>query len=342
MSRKYLQALLGAVISVVALAWFISGVEWAPLWETLRSVHLRWVVLASMLLIAEFLIRAVRWRVLLRPLGTKVLVRDLFAAQVIGATVNTLLPFRAGEIAKPLVASRRTGHDIAAVVATAVMERVYDLFGLLSVLLLMSVVLAPDISIGAGADDAAFIANLKRYGGIFGVFAMCCMAIFFTLATRKQAARSIFARIVSISPGPVQGVFMKLFDGFVAGLGNSRDLRGLLQAGLLSLWMWLNGALSIWCLFKAFSMSLPFGAACFIQVTIALAVAIPQAPGFLGVFHIAIEKALILWGQDVTLAKSYAIVFWAVSFVPVTSIGLIALWQEGLSLSSVKDANRQT
>ena len=115
---------------------------------------------------------------------------------------------------------------------------------------------------------------------------------------------------------------MRLFDGFVKGLGNTTDTSGLWLSGLLSVGMWLNGAFAIFCLFKAFSLALPFGAACFISVAIALSVALPQAPGFVGVFHVAIETTLLLWAQDATIAKGFALIFWGVSFVPVTLIGL--------------------
>jgi len=339
MQRKHWQAALALLISGGAVAWFARDVDWRGLATVLGGVELGWVALAALILLGEFVIRALRWQILLRPLGATAKLKDLFAAQVIGAAVNIFLPFRAGEIAKPLVAARRTGHPIAAVVATAVMERVYDLFGMLSVLTLMAVVLTPNVGQGADATNQELVTNLKLYGGLFGVFALSCMAIFFALATRERAARGIFARIVSIAPRPVQDRFLDLFDGFVAGLGNTRDAKGLVQAGLLSVWMWLDGALAIWCLFNAFGMLLPFGAACFVAVAIALTVALPQAPGFVGVFHVAIEKTLVLWGQDITPAKGYAIVFWAVSFVPVALVGLAALWQEGLSLRSIRTAN---
>ena len=67
---------------------------------------------------------------------------------------------------------------------------------------------------------------------------------------------------MSISPPPIQRFFLRLFDGFVEGLGNTRDIKGIWQSGLLSIILWLNGALAIYCLFKAFSLPLPFGAAC--------------------------------------------------------------------------------
>jgi hypothetical protein len=135
--------------------------------------------------------------------------------------------------------------------------------------------------------------------------------------------------------GPASGPLLRLFDGFVAGLSSSRDPACLLQAAALSVLMWVNGAGAIYLLFMAFGVNFSFAIACFTGVAIALTVAIPQAPGFIGVFHVAMVKTMVLWGMDHATAGAFAIVFWAVSFVPVTGIALIALWREGLSLGGL-------
>ncbi|MCB9781125.1 MAG: flippase-like domain-containing protein [Alphaproteobacteria bacterium] len=329
---------VGIGVSGGALLWFLWGIDWPGLGDALARVHLPWVGLAALILLAEFGIRALRWAVLLRPLGASARVTDLFAAQVIGAACNTLLPLRAGEIAKPLVAARRTGHPLSAVVATAVMERVYDLFGLVSVLVVMVLVLPTDLT-NLPPEEQLLVKNLKLYGGLFGLAAVVAMGIFFALANGRATARRAFVAIASLGPPPVRDRVVQLYDGFVAGLGNTRDPKGLLQAGLLSVGLWLNGTLAIAVLFRAFDMALPYGAACFTAIALALTVALPQAPGFVGVFHVAIEKTLVLWGQPVTPAKGYAIVLWAVSFLPVLMVGLAALWREGLDLATIRAAS---
>jgi glycosyltransferase 2 family protein len=326
-----MRAIVAIVISAAAAIWFAWGIDWPELAATLAAVKVGWVLLAAAILSGEFVIRALRWQVLLRPLGTPARFGDLFAATVIGAAANIFFPLRAGEIAKPVVASRRTGHPFMAVVATSVMERVYDLLGMVSILLLMGLVLPTD----HGAEGE-LVSNLKLYGSLLGGIAILLMGVFFALATAERSARAIFARIVSISPPPVRDRFLDLFDGFVAGLANARDRHGLWQAALLSIWLWFDGALAIWCLFQAFGFVLPFGAACFVGVAIALAVVLPQAPGFIGVFHVAMEKTMVLWGQPVMPAKGFAIVFWAVSFLPVAAIGLAALWREGIDMSNLR------
>ena len=309
--------------------WFAHDVMWADVWLITRGASLSWIGLSVVALLGEFFVRAYRWKVLLGPLGTRVRLIDLWSASVIGAAVNTLIPLRAGEIAKPMVAARRTGHRLSTLFATNVMERVFDLLGMVSVLVIM-VFLLP----GTPGDDA-LVVNLHRYGSIVGIGALIAMAIFFALATREKAARGLFERILRIAPPPIRAPFLDLFDGFVVGLGSSRDRRALLTAGVLSVLMWLNGAMAIWFLFQAFGFALPFAAACFTGVAIALTVALPQAPGFIGVFHVAIEKTMVLWGMPDNESKSFALIFWVVSFVPVTVVGMMAMWREGLSLSAV-------
>ncbi|MDP6934133.1 MAG: lysylphosphatidylglycerol synthase transmembrane domain-containing protein [Myxococcota bacterium] len=331
MKSLNLHALVAIALSLAAVLWFAWDIDWGDLGTVLSEVKLGWVLLASVLLLGEFGIRALRWKVLLRPLGRETRLTDLFASTVIGAAVNTLFPLRAGEVAKPVVAARRTGHSLSEVVATAVMERVYDILGLVSVLVLMVLVLPP----GASAEGE-LVTNLKLYGGAFGFFALTCMFVFFHLATRPDPARRLFELVLTLAPRRLQEPFLGLFDGFVRGLGNARDRKGLWQAGGLTLWMWLDGALAIYLLFFAFDIDLPFGAACFVAVAIALTVALPQAPGFIGVFHVAIEKTLVLWGLEGSPAKGFAIVFWAVSFVPVTLTGIVGLWGEGMSLGAMR------
>jgi len=333
--RNQRARLLAAIFfSLVGLWWFIDEVPWVELGVVLTEVKLGWVSLAALVLLMEFWIRALRWRVLLRPLGTRARLLDLMAATVIGAGVNTILPLRAGEIAKPVVATRRTGYPFASVVATNVMERIFDLLGLVSVLLLM-VLLLPT------APDSELVTNLRFYGMIVGLIGMVGLVSFILLAAQRDRFRAPLAAILQRIAGPAGDPALHLFDGFVAGLSSSRDPRCLIQAAVLSVLMWVNGAGAIYLLFLAFDANLSFAVACFTGVAIALTVAIPQAPGFIGVFHVAMEKTMILWGLGAAKAAGFAIVFWAVSFVPVTAIALVALWREGLSLGELARGNEE-
>ncbi len=334
--RLGLRTWVGLGLSAVLTVWFLRRIEWADLIAALGQVALLPVAGAAVLLLLEWMLRSLRWKVLLRPVAPDAPVTALFSASVIGAATNTLLPARAGEVAKPLVAHRKLGIGLGPLIASNVMERVFDLVGLVAVLI-VTILTMPD-QVGASAEDLVLVQKLKIYGGALGAIAATSLGIFFVLVDRGPAARGTFARILSPAPPPVQRVFLRLFDGFLEGLGSTRDRKGMVQAALLSLAIWFNGAAAIACLFVAFELPLPLSAACFTSVAIAIAVVVPQAPGFLGTFHVVIEKTLVLWAVAATPAAAYAIVFWAVSFVPVTATGLVALWREGLTLGGLWQA----
>jgi hypothetical protein len=71
------------------------------------------------------------------------------------------------------------------------------------------------------------------------------------------------------------------------------------------------------------------------MVCLALAVALPQAPGYIGVFHIATQKTLGIFEVGLSSAQSFAIILWALSIIPVTIVGLLFLWREGMSLGEI-------
>jgi hypothetical protein len=47
------------------------------------------------------------------------------------------------------------------------------------------------------------------------------------------------------------------------------------------------------------------------------------------------EKTIQLWGEAEPTAEGFALVFWAVSFLPVTSVGLLAWAREGLRVGEL-------
>ena len=78
-------------------------------------------------------------------------------------SLNVVLPFRAGDLARPWLGSRETGLGIPPLITIAVLERIFDIIGLFSVFLLMVFTLPSD-----GAAQGELVFNLKLYGSILG------------------------------------------------------------------------------------------------------------------------------------------------------------------------------
>ena len=321
---------LGLALGALLLGWFLYTTEWPAFLAELGRVRIGWVLLSALVLLGEFVLRAIRWRILLAPIAPDVRLGPLLSATLIGGAVNTLLPARAGDLARPLVAHRRTGIPLSSLIATNVVERVFDLVGLLFVLLL-ALALLPQVQ----GLEGVLVENLRRYGLLLGMVGMVGMITMFFVARNKAWFEPRLEAAVQRLPQRPAAVLARLLGGLMDGLAAMASPRDIAAAIAVSLVLWFNGALSIYVLFQAFDIPLPFGASAFTAVALALTVVLPQAPGFVGVFHMAIEKTMVLWGLGVSPAKGFAVVLWGVSFLPVTLIGLVALWREGISLGSL-------
>jgi uncharacterized membrane protein YbhN (UPF0104 family) len=81
---------------------------------------------------------------------------------------------------------------------------------------------------------------------------------------------------------------------------------------------------------------MPFAGSFLVVGYLTVGVAAPT-PGAVGGFHKMYQLALTqFFGADETVAGAAAIVLHLLSFVPVTLLGLLFMWQDGLSLGRLK------
>jgi uncharacterized membrane protein YbhN (UPF0104 family) len=72
------------------------------------------------------------------------------------------------------------------------------------------------------------------------------------------------------------------------------------------------------------------------QGILALAITVPTAPGFVGVFEGAIKATLVLYGIPDSVAVTYALVYHATTFLPITLLGAWSLMTTGLGLKTLQ------
>ena len=75
-------------------------------------------------------VRAIRWKIFLKPITTAKSNINLFSAVMVGYVINNIIP-RGGEFVRPFVYARREKVSKSAVFATIIVERVIDVLFLL-------------------------------------------------------------------------------------------------------------------------------------------------------------------------------------------------------------------
>ncbi len=316
---------LGLIVAVALLAVFLSGVDGPALFGALRTVNVWWLLFGSVLILIEWVARGLRWWVLLRGVDDEG-PGAMISATLAGAAANTLIPLRGGDILRPAMLSLRRDVPFAAAVSSTVIDRLFDLAGV--VLLLVAL----DFTLPARAETSVALGHLRMavHGAVGGGLFLVLLIVVAVTAPAREIAVSTLSRLPSKR---LAERAVKVFDQVVEGVIVAGKPSRLLAATLLTVVVWVCAVGAAEATHRSIGLHLPVSAAILVVVTVNLAVSVPQGPGFVGVFQVAVEQALSLFSAPKGASQAVAILFWAVSFVPVTAIGAFEAWRQGIKLS---------
>lgn len=328
--RKALQFVAGVALSGLFLWLALKGEDWGAIRERLASADYRYVALMFPVGAYALYARSQRWQILLEKTHRRsVPMLPIYSASAIGFMANMVLPFRVGEIARPWLVSRSVGLPPASTFATVVVERVLDLVAL--AVFGIGIVMMSDVPpiISTSARAAAFLAAIAFFGAI-GV-----------VANREAVLPKldlVWKRIPKVGP-----VLLRVEHEFVEGMSPIADPVTLVRTVAWSLWIWFVVGISFALGFRATGIEVPFiGGGITVATIVALAVAFPSAPAFVGQFEWGCKVALEqIHGVSGSAAVGYSILVHATQFATQVILGVIFLAREGLSLKDLSSMGEQ-
>ena len=324
---------LGLLVSGLFLWWAFRGEDLGEIGRRLTSADPIWLLAAGAISTAGGLIRALRWRLLLSPLGVESSVYSRWAALNIGFMVTNVYPGRLGEIVRPLALSRMAPVTMSGALGTVVLERVLDAVAL--VFLLLITLLAP-----AFPDEAMVLGRSIGYAVSGAVLvAAALLVILGVIIGWPSRLIGFVLGLVRILPGNLEEGMTKKLESFVGGLQLLRRPVALAKALAWSVFLWIWMAGSFWAAFQAFGIELGFTAALFTQCVVSVFVSIPAAPGFIGTMQAGVAVSLSgVFSIAAEPTLSLAVGYHLAGFIPVTILGLHYAARLGLQVSSVESA----
>ncbi|MCX8071621.1 MAG: flippase-like domain-containing protein [Candidatus Binatia bacterium] len=326
MSRT-VRILLTVAVSGVLLFLALRGVEWERAWTTAREIRATWLIPVMAVTIWTLYIRAQRWRSLLRPLGS-VPLSPLVHTTNIGFMANMVLPLRAGEIVRPLLLARATALPLGGVLATIVLERVFDL---LAVIFLFGI--------------ATLLVPVSDEVRVLG-YVLVTMGTL--LAAGVAVARWQEGRVLRLWCGVAKRLpaFVRhLLDHFVRGFLQALEVLDR-PATFLSIVAWTA---YLWAIIAAvntlglvaFAFAVPL-LRCGLVLTaiVALAVSVPSAPGYIGSFQFGCKLALEMFGLAASEALAFSVVLHVAQFVAILLAGLYSLARQGVSFRQLEEVSK--
>ena len=311
---------LGITIGIVFLYLACRKIDLDETLLALRTANYVYLVPTVILTVGSVLIRAYRWKFLLRAIESISFPR-LLSATSIGLMANNLLPARLGEFVRAYAIGQANVSRSSAF-ATIVVERILDLFTLLP-LLAVILVFFP------------FPAWMVKSGYLVFLFNVAVLGLLILLRVLPGKVERFCTSILAPLPRQASERFTVLLKSFIDGLKVLSDIWALLSAVTLSIGLWSAVALAIWFACLAFSFDLPFYAPLVVLILISIGIMIPSAPGFVGTFQFFSVTVLSLFDIQQNQALSFSIAFHATQFIPITLTGLSCLWASKLSLTRV-------
>jgi uncharacterized protein (TIRG00374 family) len=324
--NKVIKGVAGLGVSALFVWLTLRGKDLGAIWEAITRVQPGYLVAYFGLCCTVHLIRTVRWGILVEPLDPSITFKRLNAVAAVGFMWLITLPFRLGEVARPMLL--RDGKKITATsaLASVVVERVVD--GLaMTVLLLVTL-----LFVGGDSPDLARV----RVGGwiFFCLFGGGGLFLVFAAWQHTLAVKLVHAVGDRISPA-ISAKAVALIDAFITGLKAVPSRGKLALFVVLTVVYWgMNGA-GLGLLALGFGLPLSPLAIYTTLAVLTVGVMIPAGPGMAGIFQYftCVGLGLFLPASVVAVSGSaFANVLWAIQFGQQILFGLLFMSLGHLSL----------
>jgi len=323
-----------AAITLIFLFFFFKGVDWKEALRYLGGINIKFFILTTLLAPLHLVTRSLRWHFLIKQEKKGVSFYSRFAANAVGFTVTMLVPARIGEVVRPLFLAQKENMRKGYAVGTIVVERIFDLFTMCTILGVFLVAKPLYESIFPVETD--IYSNLYIWGyislGIALSLFILILALFFF---RAKALRFLRILLRPFSEKLTSKV-LEIMDDFIQGLKFFHSIRDLSLYIFFSFVVWLGIMFFYWMFFFAFNISVPFFFLVPYSFMVMVGASIPT-PGMVGGFDYFSRLGLTTF-FDINSNQAFGmtIVIHSLQVVVTCVIGYAILWKEKLSLFQVK------
>jgi len=333
--KKY--AMYAGVFVVLAVLVYLQfrtykNFDWAKLFQ--YGLNWKHILHGVLLIYLAYILRAVRWKIFLRPVRKEATIMGLIPPTMIGFAALALLG-RAGEMIRPYLIARRTNLPFASQVAVWAVERIFDVGGF-TVLMVGAIFLPSKLRAftDAAPPDVRHWIHLTGYALIALVVGLLTGAVLIAYRGNRIAGW-VEMRFSHLAENLGHRIALKIRE-FTLGLKTIHGPWEFIQLSAVSVLMWWVIALSYKEVTHAYG--LPMDAMSTTKVLLLMGSSMigsmVQLPGVGGGSQLATISAMdhIFHIVPRELTVSCGIMLWLVTFAAVIPVGLVLSHHERLSL----------
>jgi len=345
MTRKRIQLVVSLLITAFFLYLAFRNVLWDKLWGQLWQIRYVWLIPFLAITMVSMYLRAVRWKYLLEPV-LQAPSHKLFPPLIICFALNGILPARAGEFARAYLVARDYRVKFSSALATVIVERIVDGVGLLAlfVVILAFVPLSGSVELAWGekkwAIDAAQLRPLTSRFLIVSVVALAGTILMLWGPFRRLVQGVVSG--VPLLPRKFKDGLNRFIETFVHGFHSLRSPRLIFWVIFHTATVWLTVGVSLSIISYGFpNLRLSFLQGMATAIIICIAILIPAAPGYWGLYEVGCILALQVLGvvpadeTGQTAALGFSLVIHSLQMVCTIGPGLWFLWRRHVGLAEL-------
>lgn len=311
--KQLLRSVIFLALGIAIFWWVFRDTDMDALMREFRKVRWEWIGLSLLLNLSSLTIRAIRWKILFRPMNYNPGIFNLFLANVIMAFTNQVIP-RGGEITRLSVVNRTERVPYAKIFGSVLMERLTDFIILIMLFAILIVWQLPMFKRILHLQEVGSIRfNMKNVLLTGGIIVVVILTAWFLI--RKLNLIQRFGERLRYIRNDIREGFTSL-----------ARIKNKTLYFSLSITIYITSFFMFYVLFFAFpaTAELSFSAAIFTFGIATSAFLLPIQAG-LGAWHFLVIQALLLYGIEVESGKAFALIAHAATNLVNLPFGAIAL-----------------
>jgi uncharacterized membrane protein YbhN (UPF0104 family) len=333
--RKHLKFVALCLVAGLALWWFGRGMDWDKAWAAMKRADWPLVALAAAIVCSTCLIRAFRWKTLLRPLAPNASLHEAFAATCVGFGAIFLLG-RMGEVVRPaFLPLRDRAVRPGAAFVTIALERVCDTAAV--ILLFAANLLLVQLP---GVDEATF-AQVRNAGLLMFAGAFVGLGALYWFGHRAEGITAWLEARLGRLPGALRGAG-GLVVGLLGQLGRTLAVlaggRALLATAGWTVALWGAITLANMLVLRAFGLGVGASETVFVLGWSLVGSVVPTPGAGAGTYHAATALGLTRYlGYGTDDVQPAVIILHLVVFGSPMLLGLYYFLRSGFSVARLRE-----
>jgi uncharacterized protein (TIRG00374 family) len=274
------------------------------------------IALIMLLGILSHVSRAIRWQIMIEPLGHKPSFLNTLMAVLVGYLANLAVP-RIGEVTRCGVLKRYENLPLDSVFGTVVVERIMDTI-LLLIVSIITIVWQFDILSEKLLEAYHLFVNPSQQPDAFPIKTIIIIGLITMGVALFLLRKKIFKTKIALK-------FIGVLKGFSEGLKTVTKLKKPYLFVFHSILIWVIYFLGIYVGFKALPETSTLGVGASFAILFFGTFAFILVQGGIGAYQIIVQNTLVIYGISANVGYALGWIIWSSQTIAIIFGGLLSL-----------------